>query len=179
MDEREFLDALIAGFVGAGLLLAVQGVKRPRPRVNVAVALPRGATADADLVEVFLAERDQVDDVRRRVTLGLPEGVRLVMLEDEWIGAPSLASRLAAVVYRADVEAGPEVARPVPAPPESDTPWVRVVDWDEEQGKGTLGIRFQVGPGGRLGRPADTIESLGLGLRLVRLARASVELAGE
>jgi hypothetical protein len=175
MDEREFHDALVGGFVGAGLPLAVQGVKRPRPRVNLAVPLPRGATADADLVEVFLAERDTVDEVRRRVAIGLPEGVRLLALQDEWIGAPSLASRLAAVVYRADVEAG----HPLPAPPESEDPWLRVVEWDEELGKGTLGLRFQVGPGGRLGRPADTIEGLGLGLRLVRLARASVELAGD
>jgi hypothetical protein len=166
---------MIGGFVGAGLPLAVAGSARPRPRVALAAPLPRGATADAELVELFLAERLPVDEVRQRVTLGLPEGVRLLALQDEWIGAPSLAKRVAAVVYRADVEAD----RPMPAPPDSSDPWIRVVDWDEAAGTGTLGVRFDRDPNGRLGRPADTIAGLGLGLRVVRLARASVELAGE
>jgi len=179
VDERELVDALVGGFVGAGLPLAVQGVKRPRPRVNLAVPLPRGATAEADLVEVFLAERRPVDDMRQRVALGLPEGVRLEALEDEWIGAPSLASRVAAVVYRAEVEAAEDMARPLPAPSESAHPWVRVVEWDEDMGKGTLALRYERDDAGRVGKPAETIASLSGRLRLVRLARVSVELAGE
>ena len=179
MDEREFLDALVGGFVGAGLPLAVQGVKRPRPRVNLAIALPRGATGEAELVELFLAERLPVDEVRQRVTLGVPDGVRLEALEDEWVGAPSLASRVAAVVYRADVEAEADAAPPIPEPVESVDPWVRVVEWDEETGRGTLALRYERDDAGRFGRPAETIASLGAALRLVRLIRASVELTGE
>jgi Uncharacterized protein conserved in bacteria (DUF2344) len=150
------------------------GAARPKPRVALAAPLPRGAISEADLVELHLCERLPVDEVRRRVVVGLPAGITLQAIEDEWIGAPSLASRVAAVVYRADVDAG----RPQPAPQES-IPTLRVVEWDAETGRGSLALRFERDAAGRLGRPSETIESLGMGLRVIRLVRVSVELPGE
>jgi len=166
---------LVGGFTAAGLPIALSGAARPKPRVASAVPLPRGATAEGDLVELFLAERLPVDEVRRMVAAGLPEGMRLVVLEDEWIGAPSLASRVGAVVYRVEVEAG----RPAPAPAENASPNVRVVEWQEMIGRGTLAVRFERDATGRLGRPDDAVDALGLGLHVIKLARVSVELAGE
>jgi len=174
VGERDILEMLVGGFAGAGLPIALSGAARPKPRVASAVPLPRGATAEADLVELFLAERLPVDEVRRMVVAGLPEGMRLVVLEDEWIGAPSLASRVAAVVYRVEVEAG----RPASAP-EGASLAVRVVEWDEESGRGTLAVRFEREAAGRLGRPDEAVDSLAAGLRVVGVARVSVELAGE
>jgi hypothetical protein len=138
------------------------------------VPLPRGATAEADLVELFLTDRLPVDEVRRRVAMGLPEGMRLVMMEDEWVGAPSLASRVAAVVYRVEAFAG----RPFEAP-ETGQGAVRVVEWDAERGQGTLAVRFERAPSGRLGRPTEAVEALPGGLQVAGVARVSVELVGE
>ena len=160
--------------MGAGLPLAMSGAARPKPRVALAVPLPRGATSEAELVELHLSERFPVDEVRRRLLAGLPAGITLQAIEDEWIGAGSLASRVAAVVYRVDVDAG----RPQ-EPPEEAIPTVRVVEWDAGAGRGTLALRFERDPAGRLGRPIETIESLGTGLRVIRLVRVSVELPGE
>jgi hypothetical protein len=186
LSERETLDALVEGFVGAGLPLAMTGVARPKPRVALAAPLPRGATSEAELVELHLSERLPVDEVRRSVVAGLPAGITLQAIEDEWIGAGSLSSRVAAVVYRVDVDAG----GPQPAPPEANQiegsgsaagprSSVRVVEWDAEAGRGTLALRFERDAAGRLGRPLETVESLGTGLRVIRLVRVSVELPGE
>jgi hypothetical protein len=186
LNERETVDALVAGFVGAGLPLAMGGAARPKPRVALAAPLPRGATSEAELVELHLAERLPVDEVRRRVVAALPAGITLQAIEDEWIGAGSLSSRVAAVVYRVDVDAG----RPQPAPPEAipsegsasaagPSTSVRVVEWNPEAGRGTLALRFERDAAGRLGRPVETVESLGIGLRVIRLVRVSVELPGE
>lgn len=186
LNERETVDALVEGFVGAGLPLAMSGAARPKPRVALAVPLPRGATSEADLVELHLSERLPVDEVRRGVAAGLPAGITLQAIEDEWIGAGSLSSRVAAVVYRVDVDAG----RPQPAPEDTipaegsgsragPSKSVRVVEWDPETGRGTLGLRFERDAAGRLGRPIETVESLGMGLRVIRLVRVSVELPGE
>jgi hypothetical protein len=77
-------------------------------------------------------------------------------------------------VYRADVEAD----GPAPPPAERSDPWVRVVEWDEEAGTGTLALRSAKDASGRFAKPSEAIAALGA-LRLVRLVRASVELAGE
>lgn len=191
LTEHEAVAALVEGFVGAGLPLAMTAAARPRPRVALAVPLPRGATSEAELVELHLAERLPVDEVRRRVVAGLPAGITLQAIEDEWIGAGSLASRVAAVVYRVDVDGG----RPRPAPDEAipaeeiaaeasasgagPSQSVRVVEWDPETGRGTLALRFERDAAGRLGRPIETVESLGTGVRVIRLVRVSVELPGE
>ncbi len=174
MAEREAVEAMVGGFAGVGLPIAVSGSTRPRPRVALAVPLPRGASAEADLVELYLWERLPADEVRRRVVAGLPDGFRLVALEDEWVGAPSLASRVAAVVYRVDVMAG----RPAP-PPEGAPPTIRVVEWDEATGRGLLAVRFERDAAGRLGRPDEAVGALAPGLHVVRVVRLSVELAGE
>jgi hypothetical protein len=188
----------VEGFVGAGLPLAMSGAARPKPRVALAVPLPRGATSEAELVELHLAERLPVDEVRRRVVAGLPAGITLQAIEDEWIGASSLASRVAAVVYRVDVDAGrpqpaPEEAIPSegpglpadpgsparPSSPPRPNPAIRVVEWYPAVGRGTLALRFERDAAGRLGRPSDTVEALGMGLQVIRLVRVSVELPGE
>jgi hypothetical protein len=188
----------VEGFVGAGLPLAMSAAARPKPRVALAVPLPRGATSEAELVELHLAERLPVDEVRRRVVAGLPAGITLQAIEDEWIGASSLASRVAAVVYRVDVDGGgpqpaPEEAIPSegpglpadpgsparPSSPPRPNPAIRVVEWYPAVGRGTLALRFERDAAGRLGRPSDTVEALGMGLQVIRLVRVSVELPGE
>ena len=175
LTERALLDALVGGFAGAGLPIATAGTARPKPRVALAAPLPRGAIAEVDLVELFLADRLPVDEVRQRASLGLPAGMRLVALEDEWIGAPSLASRVAAVVYRVDVLGAPGTA--APAVPDGGP--VRLVEWDEERGRGMLAVRFERDAAGRLGRPLEAVQAVAGELRVTALIRVSVELAGE
>jgi Uncharacterized protein conserved in bacteria (DUF2344) len=175
LAERETLVALASGLERAGLPIASSGVARPRPRISFAAPLPRGATADADLVEVFLAERLPVAEVRRRILAGLPDGVYLIAIEDEWVGAPSLASRVAAVRYRVEVRAD----GPCPPPTTEAAGTVQVGDWDAGQGRGTLFVRVERDESGRLAAPAGIIERVGLPLRVLGVNRVAVELAGE
>jgi hypothetical protein len=53
------------------------------------------------------------------------------------------------------------------------------VEWYPAAGRGTLALRFERDAAGRLGRPSDTVEALGMGLQVIRLVRVSVELPGE
>lgn len=195
VPERAVLEAMANGLRDAGLPLAVSGTARPRPRIAFAAPLPRGAEAPAEPVEVYLSERLTAVEMRRVVAAGLPPGFRLVDLEDEWVGAPSLASRVTAVEYRAEV-VGPEVddARPdseastldgarVAAAADGQSAHGReggqriaVAAWDDEARAGVLVIRFTRDRAGRLGRPAEEIDGLGLGLRLARLVRTAVDV---
>jgi hypothetical protein len=191
LAERAALEALAEGLLTAGVPVAMSGSARPRPRIAFAAPLPRGAEAEADPVDVYLSERLTVADMRRRVARGLPDGFHLVDLEDEWVGAPSLASRVREVSYRAEVEevdassgrtssrpSGPPSGPPDPSALAEAGAQVAIERWDEAAGRGALLIRLARDPAGRLGRPADAVAELGQGFRIVRLVRTTVRIDG-
>ncbi len=75
----------------------------PRPRLIFAAPLPLGMLGERELADLFLSERLTLPDLRGRLRRDLPRGYELVDLEDAWVGAPSLASRLVAADYRLTV----------------------------------------------------------------------------
>ncbi len=72
-----------------------------RPKLVFAAPLPLGMLAEHELADLILAERLTRPDLRDRLTAALPRGYGLVDLYDEWVGAPAVATRLAAADYRA------------------------------------------------------------------------------
>jgi hypothetical protein len=58
---------------------------------------------ELELVDVLLAERLTLPELRARLQTGLPEGHRLVDLHDVWLGEPTVAGRLVAADYRTAV----------------------------------------------------------------------------
>jgi radical SAM-linked protein len=72
----------------------------PRPRLIFAAPLQLGMLAEHDLVDLFLAERLTRPELRERLAAGMPRGYRLLDLYDVWVGAPAVATELAAADYR-------------------------------------------------------------------------------
>ena len=96
---RGWSDSLLA----AGLPMAF-GAGGRQPRVTPAAALPLGIAGEREIVDVYLAERLPVADVRARLEAALPADVELVGLHDVWLGAPAAPAMVRAADYR--VEAG-------------------------------------------------------------------------
>jgi Uncharacterized protein conserved in bacteria (DUF2344) len=76
--------------------------------------LPATAEGEAELAEVFLAERVPAWRVREALSGCLPSGHELVAAEDVWLGAPPLPGRVVAAEWR--VELQPAGADPGPDP---------------------------------------------------------------
>jgi len=72
----------------------------PRSRLVFAAPLPLGMLAEHELADLFLAERLTRRDLRTRLADGMPRGYRIVDMNDEWVGAPAVATRLVAADYR-------------------------------------------------------------------------------
>ena len=53
-----------------------------RPRISTAMALPLGASSEAEMMEIVLTERMNPEDVRARLAEELPAGMRLTEVED-------------------------------------------------------------------------------------------------
>ena len=82
----------------------------PRPRLSFGAPLPIGMTADAELIDLVLAERWPRWRVWEALEPVLPVGWRLIDLSDVWLGGPALAGLVAAADYRIDLEGGDGVA---------------------------------------------------------------------
>ena len=96
-------------FVPVSLPAADQGdagaeVEPLRPRLAFGAALATGMAADAELLDVLLAQRLPRWHVREALEAVIPDGWRLIDLEDVWLGGPSIAGLVAGADYRVTVD---------------------------------------------------------------------------
>jgi len=98
------IEALWAeGLARAGVPVAMTEGARPRPRIAFAAPVPVGLTAEREPLDLFLAERLTIADLRDRLLAALPPGHELVDLHDVWTGEPSIAGRVVAADYQVEV----------------------------------------------------------------------------
>lgn len=110
---RATIDAWQTALAASGLALA-QLDAAGRPRVAFGAPLSAAAEGEAELAEIFLAERVPAWRVRETLAGRLPAGHELVAAEDVWLGAPPLPGRVVAADWRVELEAGaaePEALR--------------------------------------------------------------------
>jgi radical SAM-linked protein len=113
--QRELSDAWESAIREAGLPLAWSEGATPRPRISIGAPLPVGMSAGGELLDIVLTERWPIYRVREALTRAMPDGWRLVDLQDVWLAGPALAGRIAAADYRitlADPAARAEVLEP-------------------------------------------------------------------
>ncbi len=90
-------------FRRAGLPLAYSQGFNPRPRFQIAAALPVGVTGSAELLDLWLTEPLPPAAVLARLRSQLPPGLTIHAVERVDRKAPSLQSRMRAAEYRAVV----------------------------------------------------------------------------
>jgi radical SAM-linked protein len=81
----------------------------PRPRFQIAAALPVGVTGQAEYVDVWLTEILAPGEVLIRLQPALPDGLTVGHAEEVELRAPSLQSQMRAADYQAVVQSQEEV----------------------------------------------------------------------
>lgn len=79
-------------------LLYSQGFK-PRPKINIAAALPLGFTSQGDLVDIWLSEKLDLAKLRSALQNATPAGLEINSVEEINPETPSLQSKLTAARY--------------------------------------------------------------------------------
>jgi radical SAM-linked protein len=102
---RAAIEAWQSALIGSGLPLA-QLDATGRPRVAFGAPLSAGAEGEAELAEIFLAERVPAWRVREALAERMPAAHALLAAEDVWLGAPPLPGRVVAADWRVELEAG-------------------------------------------------------------------------
>jgi len=99
---RVALDEWQRSLVASGLP-AVEAAGRAR--FAVAAPLPAAARGEAELIEIWLAERTAGWLVREALAPHLPDGHRWVAAEDVWLGAPPIVGQVSAADWRIELGA--------------------------------------------------------------------------
>lgn len=91
-------------FRRAGLLLSYSKGFNPRPRFQIAAALPVGVVGRAELLDVWLDEPLGLQDVVKRLSVAVPRGLEVATAEEVDLREPALQSLLRAASYRAELD---------------------------------------------------------------------------
>jgi len=88
----------------AGIPLAYSGGFNPRPKLQLAAALPLGHTGEAELLDVWLEGPIPVEDFTRALVPLLPDGLTISQVRRVMLREPALQTRVVAAEYRVTVE---------------------------------------------------------------------------
>lgn len=171
-------------FRRAGLPVAYSQGFNPRPRFQIAAALPVGVMGRAELLDVWLDQALSPEDVGAQIRSVLPPGLDAMDLEEVGLREPSLQSQLRTADYSAVVRSDEPVEAirsriqallDMPTIPRQRhqkgrwqsydlRPLVRSVTVDPApDGAWVLRMCLQASPQGA-GRPSEVLDALGLTL---------------
>jgi radical SAM-linked protein len=171
-------------FGRAGLPVAYSQGYNPRPRYQLAAALPVGVTGRSEYLDLWLTEIVERDELEARLQPCLPHNLAVLHVEETDLRGPSLQSQTRAAEYRAVVrnqEPTEAVASRVGSLLDAPSllrrrqhkgklqtydlrPLIQAVTVESgQEGEHVLSMRLQLSPEGA-GRPDEVLEVLGLAL---------------
>ncbi len=177
----------------ARLPLAYSGGFNPRPKLQLAAALPLGHTGGAELLDVWLEEPLPVENFARALAPVLPDGLLVSQIRQVVLKEPSLPAQVVAAEYRVTVEGWGEPAEAVQARIEQVMAATELAHerrgrqydlrplierlWLEQAGDGevVLGMQLAARPGATA-RPEAVLEVLGMGEAFARHHRRLLRL---
>ena len=181
-------------FRRAGLPVAHTQGYNPRPRLQIAAALPVGVTGCAEYLDLWLTEALVPGELEARLSSCLPPGLKVRHVEETDLRAPALQSQVRAAEYRVEVqnqEPTEAVYSRVQALLESPSllrqrhhkgkmqtydlrPLIQAVTVEPGlEGGHVLTMRLQASPEGA-GRPDEVLKALGLSLGLYTIERTNL-----
>ena len=178
----------------AGIPLAYSQGFNPRPRLQLAAALPLGHTGEAELLDVRLERSVAVEGFARALSPILPDGLAISQVRQVLLKEPALPTRVVAAEYRVTVEGWDEPTEQVEARVARllvATELVRerrgkqydlrpLIERLEVEravgGEAVLGMQLAARQGAT-GRPEAVLEALGMGDAFARYHRQRLILA--
>lgn len=179
----------------AGLPLAYSGGYNPRPKLQLARALPLGHVGEEEILDAWLEESVPVEDIATTTMPVLPDGLTIKQVHQVDPKAPAMQTQVAATAYRVTVEWDEE-------PQEVEARVKEILSVDklphERRGKrynlrpliedlrvievaeNTVRVRMQLSARpGATGRPEAVVDVLGMGTAFARYYRERLVLRSD
>ena len=82
----------------------------PQPRLNLAAALPLGFTSECELIDIWLEEALDREDVLSRLRTTMPPGLEVLQIDEVELDRKTMQSQLQAIDYRVTLPAATDLA---------------------------------------------------------------------
>ena len=181
----------------ARLPLAYSGGFNPRPKIQLARALPLGHVGEEEILDVWFEKPVPLDDLTGRLEPVLPQGLRVGEVREVDERAPAMQTQVVGTVYRVELEwhgvreglearveevlAEDELIHERRGKRYDLRPLVedmRIVDAKRDPGWATLRMKLSARPGAT-GRPEAVLDVLGLDDAFARYYRERLILTGK
>ncbi|MBS3784395.1 MAG: TIGR03936 family radical SAM-associated protein, partial [Anaerolineae bacterium] len=179
----------------AGLPLAYSGGYNPRPKLQLARALPLGHVGEEEILDAWLEEPIPVEDIATTTMPVLPNGLTIKQVHQVDPKAPAMQTQVVATVYRVTVEWDEEAQ-------EVEARVKEILSVDElpherrgkrynlrpliedlrviEVAESTVTLRMQLSARpGATGRPEAVVDVLGMGTAFARYYRERLVLRSD
>lgn len=83
----------------AGLPLAYSHGFNPRPKINLASALPLGFTSDCELIDIWLESQMPIEEIKTALESAQPPGLEILDIEDIQLDSPKLQKQVKTSEY--------------------------------------------------------------------------------
>lgn len=176
----------------AGLPLAYSHGYNPRPRIQIAAALPLGFTSRHELVDVWFEDPLEIPQIREALEKAAPPGVKILDIRQVDLRSPALQTQKIAADYTVtflepvpDLDARIEAIRSAGQLPrqrrgkEYDLrPLVEEIQPlpEDEDGRQSIHLRLALREGAT-GRPEEVLLEMGIQPELARVQRQRIIFA--
>jgi radical SAM-linked protein len=184
--ERTFRRALLPVAYSKGF--------NPRPRLNLASALPLGFTSQGELAEVWLEEARPLEEIKQGLDESAPPGLTFLALEEIPDGTPKLPNLLRAAIYDVELDRAPAdlegrvaallaveaLTRERKGKRYDLRPLIESLElhWEDDGERARLSMRLDARPGAT-GRPDEVLAALELPIDESHIRRRQLVLESE
>jgi radical SAM family uncharacterized protein/radical SAM-linked protein len=103
LSHLDILRAVTRAVTASGLAVAFSHGFNPHPKISFGPSLPVGTTGEAEIFDIQLVQPSSAEEVRKRLSLGLPVGLRIVLVSRLQSQASASADAVAARYVMSDV----------------------------------------------------------------------------
>lgn len=107
ISHLDFVRTLAHAFVRAAIPVALTQGFHPHPRFSLALALPLGASSEAEYADVELQRTVDALEAARQLNRALPPGIRVRQVQEIPVGAPPLQSQVGAARWLLEMALSP------------------------------------------------------------------------
>lgn len=180
-------------FRRAGLNLVFSQGFNPRPKFQIAAALPLGFTSQCELLDVWLKdETDSIDQIKERLIASAPPGIQIIKVQEVDESETALQNRVSAIEYLIESSQVPpnietlikemRAADALPRQWKGKTydlkPLIEQIEVLPEGEKGVKRLRLRLKAQKRqTGRPEEVLAALGISIQDARIQRTALFLS--